>query len=429
MRFPKFISNNLVLKITSLNSVVILAKLAISVFVQRILAIMVGEAGIAKIGQLRNIMDMLASFSTLGTFSGIIKYVSESKDDKKALEKLFSTTFVFAVLASFVSMVVLFWGASFFSEKLFSTTEYADVIKIVAVVVPFIALYRICAGVVNGLMAYKVYAISELLAYILSSIILVIALYSYSLNGVLVAIAIGPIFYLIVLLCVYGKAIKRMVKFSPFPLKVPFYKSLLGFSVMSISGHILFNYVEIDLRNIIIQKLNVDEAGYWTAMTNLSKNYMIFASSIFSIYVLPKFAGLKTAVDFKNEVLNIYKTLLPLFAVGLVLVFIFRNTIVDLVYPGFSGIEPLFKWQLLADFVRLASMVVAFQFLAKKMVAAFVFTELFSVLTFYALACCLIDTHGTEGVVIANFIRYILYFVVVIAILIIGFKRTEKNKS
>jgi len=399
------------------------------VFIQRLLAIWVGEAGIAKIGQLRNLMDMLASFSTLGTFSGIIKYVSESKDDSKTLEKLFSTTFVFAVLASFTSMIVLFFGASFFSEKLFNTETYAYAIKLVALVVPFMALYRICAGVVNGLIAYKVYAISELIAYVLTGIILVLALLKYSLEGVFLAIAVGPFFYLVVLLCVYGKAIKRITKFNLFPLRAPFFKSLLGFSVMSISGHILFNYVEIDLRNIIIKKLNIEEAGYWTAMTNLSKNYMIFASGIFSIYVLPKFAGLKTASDFKKEVFYIYKTLLPLFAVGLVLVYVLRNTIIELVYPGFKGVEPLFKWQLLADFIRLASMIIAFQFLAKKMVVAFVFTELFSVVTFYLLGIYLVNISGTEGIVIANFVRYILYFIMVIIILIISFKKKEKNIS
>lgn len=427
MRIPRFISNNLVLKITSLNSVVVLVKLFISLFIQRFLAITLGEVGIAKIGNLRNVIDMLTSFSTFGTSDGIIKYVSEYKNDYVALEKLFSTTFVFTIIASFISMVALFFGAHYLAEQLFNNEAYIYVIKVVSFIVPFVVLHRVCASVVNGLMAYKVYAKSELIAYILSSIVLVLALYNYNINGVLVAIAITPLFYFIVLISIYGKVINDVVRFNALTFKVPFFKELLGFSAMSISAHVLFNYVEIDLRNLIAERLNEIEAGYWTAMTNLSKNYLVFASAVFTLYVLPKFSRLNTANDFKREVLHIYKTLLPLFAVGMLLLYVFRNAIIEFVYPNFFGMEPLFKWQLLADFVRLASMVLAFQFMAKKMVLAFIFTEIFSTFSFYFLASYLVYDFGTEGIVIANFIRYILYFVLVIILVIIYFKQLKNN--
>ena len=71
MKLPKFISNNLALKITSVNAVVITIRLIVSIFIQRLLAITVGEAGIANIGQMRNLLAMLSSTSTLGTFSRV----------------------------------------------------------------------------------------------------------------------------------------------------------------------------------------------------------------------------------------------------------------------------------------------------------------------------------------------------------------------
>ena len=79
MKLPKFISENLLLKITSLNAVVISIRLVISLFIQRFLAEMVGEVGISKIGQLRNFTMLLTTISSGGVFNGIIKYVSEYK--------------------------------------------------------------------------------------------------------------------------------------------------------------------------------------------------------------------------------------------------------------------------------------------------------------------------------------------------------------
>ena len=63
---------------TSLNAVVIGIRLVVSLFIQRLLAEMVGEVGISKIGQLRNLTSLLTSLSTGGIFNGVTKYVSES---------------------------------------------------------------------------------------------------------------------------------------------------------------------------------------------------------------------------------------------------------------------------------------------------------------------------------------------------------------
>ena len=72
---------------TSLNAVVIGIRLVVSLFIQRLLAEMVGEVGISKIGQLRNLTSLLTSLSTGGIFNGVTKYVSEFKDDKGQLQK------------------------------------------------------------------------------------------------------------------------------------------------------------------------------------------------------------------------------------------------------------------------------------------------------------------------------------------------------
>ena len=151
MKLPKFISNNLILKITSLNSLVVGGRLLISLVVQNLLAQYTGQAGIAKVGQLRNISTMLMSLTSLGTFNGVVKYVSEYKSDQKNLLKLFSTLYVFSFTASIVLFFTFFFGASYFSNKLFFSVEYAIVFKVIAVAVPFISMNRIFSGVVNGL--------------------------------------------------------------------------------------------------------------------------------------------------------------------------------------------------------------------------------------------------------------------------------------
>ncbi|MBT8324232.1 MAG: O-antigen translocase [Winogradskyella sp.] len=414
MKLPKFISNNLILKITSLNASVIGIRLIVSLGVQRLLAVTVGESGVAALGQIRNVMNMLSSISTLGVFNGIVKYLSEFKQDEATLVKLFSASFFLSLIGTLVSGVALFFGAEFISQYLFNSLEYTFIFKLLAIIVPSIGLNRIFYGVINGLSAYKTYAKIDLATYLLSALFLVICLINYKIEGLLIAVILAPIIQLIVILVLYKKTLSQYITFKKLTLNFSFTNRLLAFTVMSFVSTFLINYIELDIRTLITRQLNIAEAGYWTAMTFISKNYMVFATGLFTLYVLPRFAEIKTETAFKTEVLSIYKTILPIFGVGMVLVYVFRDFIIEIIYPDFTGMTTLFKWQLLGDFIRLCSLVLAHQFIAKKMVKTFVFTEIISLGLFYIFSQLLIGPYGTEGVVIAHFLRYIIYLIVVI---------------
>ena len=410
---------------TSLNAGVIGVRLFISLFIQRLLAEIVGESGIAKIGSLRNLLEMLSSFASVGIFSGVVKYVAEYKDDKGQLQKLFSTTLVFTVLGTIVVSLVLFFGAGYLSNTIFDSPDYIYLIKLLAVIVPFISMYRVFNGIVNGLSLYKKLAGIDLFSYILSAILTVVLLLTNNIDGALVAIAITPALQFFVLLFIFIKVLREYVQFSKLNFKVPMANGLLAFSLMSFFSTVLLNYVEIDIRVMIQNRITMADAGIWTAMTNISKNYMVFSSAIFTLYVLPKFAGIHNKNDFKAELFNIYKTLLPLFGVGMLLIYFLRGYVIQIIYPDFNAMAPLFKWQLLGDFVRLAAIVLGYQFLAKKMVRNFIFSEILSLALFYGFAYYFAGIYGVEGVVMAHFLRYVVYFFVVLYLVFRYFKNRK----
>lgn len=422
VKLRKLLSGNTVLKITSLNAVVISIRLVVSGFIQWLLATTVGAAGIANIGTIRNVMAMLTSTSTLGTFNGVVKYVAEFKKDQPELAKVFSTVTIFVIMGSLSSAAVLFFGASYFSSYLFNSEDYTYIFELLAIIVPFIGINRVIGGVVSGLSDYKRYAKIELISYLFATVVLILGLYLSDLKGVIIAIAIAPIIQLLVVAFVFGKTLKTYVRFNTLRLKFSYKYKLLAFTLMSFISTFLLNYIELDIRALVTEELNIDEAGYWTAMTNLSKNYMVFATGLFTLYVLPKFASIHSESEFKSEVFNIYKTILPIFALGMVLVYLLRSYIIQLIYPEFTGMEPLFKWQLLGDFSRLCALVLAHQFLAKRLVKSFIITEVISLGLFFILTKVFIGNYGTEGVVIAHFVRYVIYFILVLFFVRVNFK-------
>ncbi|MDX1782865.1 MAG: O-antigen translocase, partial [Aequorivita vladivostokensis] len=119
MKIPSFIRGNLLLKMTSLNAVVVSIRLLISAVVQRLLYDYVGAVGLYKIGQLRSLSQLLMSISSLGTFSGLVKYVAEYRSDKAQLQKLFSTTLVFTIFGVLGSCITLLVFSDRISDYLF----------------------------------------------------------------------------------------------------------------------------------------------------------------------------------------------------------------------------------------------------------------------------------------------------------------------
>jgi len=275
---------------------------------------------------------------------------------------------------------------------------------------------------------YKDFAKIELLAYLISASLTIWFLYQYNLEGVLVAIAVIPVIQVFVMLFIFIKVLREYVQFSKIEFKIPLAKSLLAFSLMSFVSTILLNILEADIRGMIESKIGSTGADVWTGMTTLSKNYMVFSGAIFTLYVIPKFSAIYNKNDFVKEVGTIYKTLLPMFAVGMLIIYFGRQLFIDFIFVDYTEMKPLFKWQLLGDFMRLLSLVLAHQFFAKKMVRNFIFTEILSLTLFYVFANYLSGIYGVEGVVMAHLFRYIIYFFVVLFLVNRSFSK-NKNKE
>ena len=393
-------------------------RLLISLVVQNLLAQFTGQAGIAKVGQIRNLSSILMSLSSLGVFNGVVKYVSEYKNNEEGLKKLFSTVYVLSLLATFILSLALFFGATQLSVWLFFSEDFRFVFQLLAVTAPFIAMNRIFYGVISGLKAYKVNSKIEIIWYSLASILLLFCLYSHNIEGVLFAIAITPIIQFLITLLLFGKTLSEYVKFRKLNFETPMLKVLLGYTLISFVATVCSNLVDIDFRTSISEKLSENEAGIWTAMSSISKIYMQFLIAIFSLYILPKYAEINSSFGFRSELKSIYKSLLPLVVLGMLIVYFLREFIILTIYnEAFLSMTLLFKWQLLADFIRFIANVMSFKFLAKKQISYFIYTQLVGLLLYHVLGHHLIETYKTEGVVMGLFVSNLIYLGSVMTVL------------
>ena len=145
-------------------------------------------------------------------------------------------------------------------------------------------------------------------------------------------------------------------------------------------------------------------------MIRISDYYFKFVATLMTLYLLPQLAKASTNELFRKEVFGFYKTILPLFTLGLILVFFLRHFIIQLIYTDdFLAMGSIFKWQLLGDFFKVASIVVGYQIISKNMLKLFLFTEVISLVIIYGASTYFITSYGFVGAAMGHCLTYFVH--------------------
>ncbi|MET3026719.1 O-antigen translocase [Flavobacterium sp. UW10123] len=416
MNFYRKIVQTTLFKITSLNSFSIVIKIGIGLVTSKILAVFVGPSGMALVGNLRNFLTSLENISTLGFQNGIVKYTAENEKSKSELQKIVSTVFITLMGIGLFLSCVLFFSAPYWNEKIFgNNTEYLIVFKVLSLVLPTYGLSIFFIAIINGLSRFKKVIAINIAGNIMGLLVSVFLILQFKTTGALMAIVVAPALLFFVTLYFVQKEIQffQFIKLDAFDFKV--LKNLSAYSLMALVSSFLGPIVLLAIRNNLIEKLGLEQAGFWESMTRISSYYLLFISTILTVYFLPKLSKAKDNAETKSIFWQFYKTILPVFCLGLIAIYFSRYFIIQLLFTKeFLPVTTLFFWQLIGDVFKVASLILGYQFFAKKLIKAFIISELFSLGALYFLSLFFVEYYGIEGVIMAQSIDNFLYLIVLI---------------
>lgn len=426
-----YINNNVLIKVTSLKTAAILTRMIAGILTSKAIAVFIGAEGLALIGNLRNFVSSIQSVAILGFYKGAVKYIADYKENIVRLSRTISTVYYIGFVSSILVSLLCYFNAENINNIIFPNyNSYAYVIKIFAIVLPFYSLNMFSFSIMNGFSKYKILIIINIIGQILGVSITLLLIFQRKLEGALVSVVIAE--SLIFLITLVGIINRRsltpliQVKYVSFS----YFKRLSSYSVMALFSAVLLPIVALAIRSFIIENIGYKDAGFWEAMTRISKYYLMMVSSLMALYILPRFAEINTAKAFRKEVFDFYKTIIPILLFGFVLIYLLKPYIVTVVFSEeFKPVEDLFLWQLLGDFLKVLSMVIAYQFLAKKMFWHYVVTEAFLIIILYATSIYFIKVFGVEGAVIGHFVSYLMYYGVILLIFRSSLFRVEKEEK
>ena len=411
----KFIKQNILLKVLSLNSISVAVNFLLGLISIKIISIYLGASGMAFLGNFRNFTSIVKSVSTVGINNSIIKLFVENKDDKKELNIIFSTFFWIFLVISIILAILGILLSNNISEYLFQSNSFAIPIQLFSIFQPLIVINVFWLAIFNGLGSFQKIVIIQIISNVLIFCLTIFLIVNQNVFGALLSIAFSE---LIMLLVTYF-FVRQDFSFFTFDLKKVIANKYIDvikkFAIMGLLSGILVPLVSILIRNEIIKTNGINEAGVWDATIRISAYYMMFFSSGLTLYYLPKLASLKTDFEFRKELILYFKMFVPFFIFLMIVVYLCKSYIIKFIFTSeFQSVDSLLKWQLLGDFFKILTLAFGYQIVVKTMMKLYVFGEIFYNVIYYFLTVYLIKEFSIDGVMQAYFYTNVIHFIFIL---------------
>jgi len=399
------------IKTSLLNAIAVAIKMLTMLGLNKILAIYVGPAGYAAIGNFQNAVQMITTFASGAINTGVVKYTAEYYDEEEKQRQVWRTAGTIAVVGSIITGI----GVSIFSKQIaqwfLKDESYSTVFIWFSVTLVFFIFNTLLLAILNGKKEIHRYIVANIAGSIFSLAVTSVLAIKFGLHGALTALAIHPSFAFIITLYLCYKAdwFKFSYLFGGLDKKVLI--NLSKFTAMALTSAACVPVSHIFIRTHLGDTFGLEAAGYWEAMWRLSGAYLMLITTTLSLYYLPRLSELKEPADIKKEIIQGYKIILPVAASCGLVIYLLRDFIIGVLFTQeFIPMRELFAWQMIGDTLKIGSWILAYLMLGKAMMKLFITSEIVFAAGFYGWTYWLTGIYGLEGVTIAHALNYALYW-------------------
>ena len=421
-----------ILRVFSLNAVATLVKMLTGLISVKVVAALIGPAGVALLGQLNNFNSILLGTANGGINNGITKYVAEHKEEEGQIKSLLSNALKITLFFTSIIALALILFHNRFSQWIMMSDEYGYVFLVFGLTIVLYTLNALLISVVNGYKEFQRYVKINISGSIIGVIFSVSMVLLWGLPGALMsAVSYQSVVFFVTLWlcrkCPWFKKNNFRGKFEPAVAK-----KYLKYSAMTLVTLCMVPVSQMILRGYVISEISPIEAGWWEGMNRISHMYLNIITTSFTVYYLPRLSEIQDKYELKKEIFRCYKVIVPILLVSILAIYLLRKVVIWILFsPEFYPMEAFFGWQLAGDFFKITSWLLAFLMVAKAMTKHFIATEIISTLIFVALGFVLARINGTIGLTQAYLLNYVLYLIMMIIFFkdILTAKPTQLNNE
>ncbi|MES2105900.1 MAG: O-antigen translocase [Pseudomonadota bacterium] len=401
-----------------LNAIAVGVRMLTMLGLSKLLAVYVGPAGYAVIGQFQNAVTMILSFASGAINTGVTKYTAQYHDDTAMQHKLWRT----AGLISFSTAIAASVLIAVFNRPLallvLKDGSLGSVFLWLAACLILFVLNTLLLAILNGKKAVSSYVAANIATSIVTLLATWALASAWGLYGALVALAINQsvVAFITLALCMKSGWFSVSMLFGKLDRTIA--RQLGAFALMAIVTAVAVPLSQLLIRNHLVQDFGWNAAGYWQAVIRISDMYLMLITTTLTVYYLPRLSEIADRGELKKEIRRVYRFILPVTVLGAATVYLLRSWIIQIVFTAdFAPMLDLLAWQLIGDVIKIGSWVLGFVMLGRAMTRAYIVTEIVFSLSLVLLTYWLTPIFGLKGSVLAFTINYLLYWICIAAIL------------
>lgn len=391
-----------------------LIKMLAGIVTSKIMAIYIGPSGIALLGNFNNIVGILVTFSNGAISSGITKYISQYESDEEKRSIVSHALKITLICSLFLGIIVIILK-NILSKIVFGNSEYSNIFIILGITIVFFGLNTTITGIFNGYMYIKELILTGIIGSVLSMILAYFITIRFALFGALINAVIAQMFIFAINIVFVNrlKLFNRAMLYEKF--ERPLLLNLFKFALMSVVSALVVPVSTLTIRKYVFDNFSGYEAGFIQGIWSISNTYLLVITTTLSIYYLPTLSSIQDGAKLRMEIKNGYKLILPLAVLAGVLIFIFRDFIIKILYtPEFLPMREYFTFQIIGDGLKIASWILAYLMVAKAMTRLFILTEIIFSFTYVLFSILFMNIFGSVGVTYGYALNYFMYLILML---------------
>ena len=397
----------------------------------KVLALLLGPAGIGLMGLLMTIMTLGSTLFGMGLGSSGVRELALNNQNVDKLNLVRKALFLANFLLGLLAVIVICFFKETLSERFFQSPDYQDSIAIISVGVFFTLVLSSQIALLQGLRKIIELAKVNIIGALSSTSIGLLIIWKFGESGLPFFIIVLPLASFIVALFYNRKLPKLVDSTVGFKQLKSQWRTMfiLGFSFMLSSLMMIGS--QFIVRYIINQKLNIESVGYFQAAWAISMTYISFVLSAMAADYYPRLTQKIHSKNEANGLVNEQTEIAIIFAAPVLIAMLtFAPIAIHLLYSSeFTASIEILRWQVLGDAFKVVSWPLSFIILAKGRSKLFFCTELLWNGSYVLLVYIGIHDFGIEITGYGFAISYLIYLFTVytIAWSSNGFQWNRKN--
>lgn len=411
-------SKRQILKATSIIGCATIGVMAIGMVRMKLIALLVGPAGVGLFGLFNTLLAMGVSIVGMGLDTSGVRQLSASGEDREAQRVARWSLWVFAWPLAIAGGLAFWLLREPLARIVIGDAAYSGWVGWLAIAVPVSIIATAQLAVVQSLRRLRDLAGIRLWGALLATLASVAAIYSLGLPGVVVASIATPIALSLAALA-YSRRLSSF-RFGKFPGRRrlhPDVRLLVTLGALVMITSTIGSITQAAVRAILAQRLGLEAAGFFQASFAISSlNLTLLLGAMVPEYY-PRLSAIaddpKAMSKLANEQVEVA---LLLAAPTLIAISVAAPFLLSILYSSeFIEATLLLRFQVAADALRIAGWALGYVLLARKFAVAYLLVEIAFGLVFVPITWVAATEFGVAAAGGAYLIGYIVSLAAAIA--------------